>query len=112
MKMRRAGQRRHFVELQAQGTAATSTGFGGDWPTYGKVYAEVLPAPAGQSERSVANTTDAAITHLVECDYRDDVRINHRIRLEAGNLLYVVGVPQNVEMRGKTLVVPCEERAQ
>lgn len=109
--MRRAGQYRHFVAFQSRPPVATSTGFGGDWATYGQAYAAVRPATAGQSERPVASTTDATITHLVETDYRTDVRIDHRIRMASGTLLYVVGQPQNVDMIGKTLVIPCEERA-
>ncbi|MGE0363367.1 MAG: hypothetical protein AB7R67_21825 [Vicinamibacterales bacterium] len=112
MKMRRAGQRRHWVAFQRQTTAATATGFGGDWPTYAEGYADVQPAPAGQGERPIAFSTDAAITHLVETDYVAGVRVKDRVHLvDEGTVLYVVGVPQNVEMRGKTMVVPCEERA-
>lgn len=111
MVTRRAGRRRHYVELQSRTATATSTGFGGDWETYARAYADVLPAPAGQTERPMASTTDATITHLVEIDYRSDIRIDHRVRMVSGTLLYVIGVPQNVEMRDKTLVVPCEERA-
>lgn len=110
--MRRAGQRRHWIELQKVPTRTpTSTGFSGDWTTYARGWAAVEPAPAGQTERQIANTTDGAITHLVETDYLDNVRISHRVRMEDGTLLYVVGVPQNVEMRGRALVIPCEQRA-
>lgn len=112
MKMRRAGQRRHWVEFQRQSTAATSTGFGGAWPKYAEAYADVQPAPAGQSERQIAFSTDATITHLVETDYIAGVKPKDRIQLvDQGTVLYVVGVPQNVEMRSKTIVIPCEERA-
>lgn len=111
MRMRAAGQRRHLVQLQRRTTTATATGFGGEWETYARPYAEVRPAVAGQSERTIANTTDATITHLVETDFRTDVRIDHRVLMAEGNALYVVGVPQNVEMRNKTMVIACEERA-
>lgn len=113
MAMRRAGQRRHWIELQSVPTrTATSTGFAGTWTTYARGWASVEPAPAGQTERSIANTTDATITHLVETDYVEDVRISHRVRMvDTGALLYIVGVPQNVEMRNRALIIPCEERA-
>lgn len=112
MRMRRAGQRRHFVALEAQETVATATGFTPAWVPYGRVFAEILPASAGQGERPIASTTDAVITHLVETDYRVDVRVSHRVRTSQGQLLYVVGMPENVEMRNKTMVIPCEEREE
>lgn len=112
MKMRRAGERRHWVELQSvPARTQTSTGFAGSWTTYASGWAAVMPAPAGQTERAVASTTDGTITHLVELDYVEGVRISHRVRMDNGTLLYVVGVPQNVDMRERALVIPCEERA-
>ena len=108
---RRAGERRHVVELQRRTAAATSTGFGGAWTTYARVWARVAPAQAGPTERPIASTTAAVITHLVETDYRAGVSTDHRVLMASGAALYVVGLPQNVEMRDRTLVIPCEERA-
>lgn len=108
--IRRAGDRRHYVALQSiPSQTASSTGFSGTWTTYASVWAAVRPAPASVSERTVASTTQAPITHLVEMDYRDDVRQTHRVLL-GSRALYVVG-QQNVDERNAALVLACEERA-
>lgn len=113
MSQRRAGERRHFVELQALPAAtptATSTGFSETWTTYASVWASVRPAPANVSERPVASTTQTPITHLVEIDYRSDIRQNHRVLLKDSRALYIVG-QENIDERDKILVLSCEERA-
>jgi SPP1 family predicted phage head-tail adaptor len=111
MLARRAGTRRHFVALQSiPTTTPSSTGFSGTWTTYASVWASVSPAKAGQQERIAAMTTETPITHLVEMDYRDDLRSTHRVLLNGTRALYVVG-QQNVDERNKTLLLSCEERA-
>jgi SPP1 family predicted phage head-tail adaptor len=110
--VRRAGQRRHKVALQSiPTTTASSTGFSGTWTTYASVWASVIPATAGQQERIAAMTTEAPITHLVEMDYRSDLRSTHRVLMDGTRALYVMG-QQNVDERGKTLLLSCEERVE
>lgn len=111
MRMRPAGQRPHRLELQANEPVKGPTGFQDHWVPKGGLWAAIQSASAGPSERPIANTTDASITHLVETDFRTDVRISDRLRRENGTFLYVVGQPENVELRDHVLVIPCEERA-
>lgn len=108
--VRRAGERRHRVALQSVAETATSTGFTETWTTYATVWAAVLPAAAGPSERPMAQTTQTPITHIVEIDYRADIEQNHRVLFRSTRPLYIVG-QQNIEERNKTLVLSCEERA-
>ncbi len=110
MIVRRAGERRHYVELQAApAPSQATTGYVADYTTYAGVWARVTPAPAAPNERPVAETTQAPVSHLVELDYRPEVRITDRVRLDDARTLYVVGL-QNVDERNKTLVLACEER--
>ena len=50
------------------------------------------------------------VTHLVEIDYRDDVRAAHRV-VPNGRYLYIRGL-QNVDERNVTWQLSCEERVQ
>jgi SPP1 family predicted phage head-tail adaptor len=106
---RRAGERRHLVALQAPTRVQSTTGHTESWATYANVYAAVRPASASQVERAVAQTIQTPTSHLVELDYRDDVRVAHRV-LFGTRALHIVGM-QNVEERNETYVLACEERA-
>lgn len=109
--MRRAGQRRHSVELQAiTGRTAAGDGYVDAWETYATVWASVEPATASAVERLTAQTQQVPITHIVELDYRDDVLAKHRVLFRETRALYIRGI-QNVEERDKTVVLSCEERA-
>ena len=111
MPVRRvAGTRRHKVALQSVSQQATSTGFAETWTTYASVWASVQPASAGPSERPMAQTTQAPITHLVEIDYRDDLTQSDRVLFGGTRPLYIVG-QQNIDERNITLRLSCEERA-
>lgn len=110
MIVRRAGQRRHYLELQsAPAPSQATTGYVPTYTTYAWVWARVTPAPAAPNERPVAETTQAPVSHLVEIDYRPEVRITDRVRLADTRTLYVVGM-ENVDELNKTLVLACEER--
>lgn len=110
MAMRRAGQRRHSVALQSPTRTPTSTGVTETWATYATVWASVAPVAASQVQRSVSNTIQTPISHLVEIDYRSDVSTTHRVLLGGTRALHIQGW-QNVDERNKTLTLACEERA-
>ena len=111
MMPRRAGSRRHYLELQSRtARVADGDGYLDTWTTYGRVWGAVVPASASSNERATAQTQQAPITHLVTVDYRDDLRASHRLRLDGSRLLYIQGV-QDDEERRYTLVLSCEERA-
>lgn len=110
MKMRRAGQRRHFVALQSKVDTATTTGFTSEWTTYVEAWAAVEPVSGGATERPVAHTTQTPATHLVELDYDARATTQHRVLFD-GRALYIVNPPQNVEERSRAMVLACEERA-
>jgi len=110
MKARRAGQRRQLIALQEKRDVETTSGFTSDWTTYDEVWASVEPVTASPAERATANTTQVPMTHLVEIDFDDRVKAEHRVLFNA-RPLYLVGPPQNLEERNKTLVLVCEERA-
>lgn len=117
--IRRAGERRHRVALQSlSGRTSAGDGYTETWATYATVWAAVRPATAAAVERVVAQTQQVPITHLVDVDYRSDLRAAHRL-LFGGTLvdtdtntrkLYIRGV-QNAEERNITLTLACEERA-
>ena len=111
LKARRAGERRHQVTLQrVSGRVAAGEGHQDTWSTYGTVWAAVLPVEVSAVERQSANTLQAPVTHLVEIDYRDDVRAAHWVVLN-GRYLYIRGL-QNVDERNVTWQLSCEERVQ
>lgn len=111
LKARRAGERRHQVTLQrVTGRVAAGEGHQDTWSTYGAVWAAVLPVEASAAERQSANTLQVPVTHLVEIDYRNDVRAAHRVVLN-GRYLYIRGL-QNVDERNVTWQLSCEERVQ
>lgn len=107
---RRAGSRRHSVALQSSTRTLLPNGYRDDWTTYATVWASVQPVTASQVERQVSNTLQVPISHLVEVDYRSDVRTTHRVLLNGTRALFIQGW-QNVDERNKTLVLACEERA-
>ena len=74
------------------------------------MWAAVLPVEVSAVERQSANTLQVPVTHLVEIDYRDDVRAAHRVVLN-GRYLYIRGL-QNVDERNVTWQLSCEERVQ
>lgn len=111
MKARRAGQRRHLIALQEKVSVETTGGFREDWTTYAEAWASIEPVTASPSERPVAETSQAPMTHLVETDYDDRVTVAHRVLFNSTRALYIVAEPQNIEERNKTLVLVCEERA-
>ena len=108
---RRAGHRRHLVELQSiTARAASGDGYLDTWTTYATVWAAVEPAAASAVERVSNATHQMPITHLVTLDYRDDVRAQHRVWFRSARALFVRGM-QNEDERDVTLVLLCEERA-
>jgi len=106
---RRAGERRHQVALQSVTRANASEGYTETWTTYATVWASVTPATASQIDRTVSNTVQTPVSHLVEVDYRSDIRANHRV-LFGARPLYIRGL-QNVGERNITHMLACEERA-
>lgn len=111
MIRRRAGTYRHQVELQRIASrTASGDGYLNTWETYATVPASVQPATAEAVERVSAGTTVAAVTHLVEMDYRAAVRPQHRVWFKSARALYITGI-QNVDERDITHVLICEERA-
>lgn len=108
---RRAGSRHHEVELQSVARADSGDGYLETWTTYATVWAGVRPASASASERFVAQTHQTPITHLVELDYRDDIKGQHRVLLKDTRALYIRGL-QNEDERDVTLILSCEERVQ
>lgn len=108
---RRAGHRRHQVTLQrVSARVAAGEGHQDTWSTYGTVWAEVAPVEVSASERQTANTLQVPVTHLVEIDYRADVRAAHRVVLN-GRYLYIQGL-QNLDERNVTWRLSCQERVQ
>lgn len=108
---RRAGERRHLVELQSiTGRTASGDGYLDTWTTYATVWASVVPATAAAVERLVGDTQQVPITHLVDLDYRDDLSAKHRV-LFGTRKLYIRGI-QNQDERNWTYSLSCEERAQ
>ena len=111
LRTRRAGERRHQVTLQrVTGRVAAGEGHQDTWSTYGTVWASVAPVEVSAAERQTANTLQVPVTHLVEIDYRSDVRAAHRVVLN-GRYLYIRGL-QNVDERNVTWQLSCEERVQ
>ncbi|MGE0460902.1 MAG: phage head closure protein [Vicinamibacterales bacterium] len=108
--MRRAGSRRHWIALQSGVDTKGPTGFTTAWTSYLETWASVEPITTSPTERPVANTAQVPATHRVELDYDDRVRATHRVLFNS-RALHIVGPPQNVEERNKTLVLVCEERA-
>ena len=65
MLRRRAGQRRHWVELQSiTGRTASGDGYIDTWTTYARSWASVEPATASAVERLTANTQQVPVTHV------------------------------------------------
>ena len=111
MLQRRAGDRRHRVELQSMtARAASGDGYTETWATYAHAWASVEPATASAVERLTGQTQQVPITHLVTLDYRSTLLAKHRVRLSGTRLLYIRGI-QNDEERNVTHVLSCEERA-
>ena len=111
LRARRAGERRHQVTLQrVTGRVAAGEGHEDTWSTYGTVWASVSPVEVSAAERQTANTLQVPVTHLVEIDYRSDVRAAHRVELN-GRYLYIQGL-QNVDERNVTWVLSCQERVR
>ena len=109
MVKRRAGERRHFVQLQAiTGRTPSGDGYVNTWTPYARIWASVTPAAASQVERGVAGTAQVPTTHLVDLDYRTDIRTSHRVWFD-GRALFITGI-QNVDERKVTTVLSCEER--
>lgn len=106
---RRAGERRHRVALQSSTRAADGDGYLDTWTTYATVWAAVKPVVASAAERTVANTLQVPITHVVELDYRNDLLPKHRVLLGT-RPLYIRGI-ENQDERNITWVLSCEERA-
>jgi SPP1 family predicted phage head-tail adaptor len=111
MLRRRAGQRRHWVELQSiTGRTASGDGYLDTWTTYARSWASVEPATASAVERLTANTQQVPVTHVVTLDYRSDLLAKHRVRVGGTRALYIRGI-QNDEERNRTFTLSCEERA-
>jgi SPP1 family predicted phage head-tail adaptor len=89
---------------------STPTGFTEDWESFAQgVPASIEPATPALVERVIGVTVTTPITHLVRLRYRSDVSAKHRV-LFGSRALYIGGV-QNIEERGRELVLACEERA-
>lgn len=110
MKARRAGQRRQLIALQEKVDVATTSGFTSTWTTYAEAWASIEPVTASPAERPTANTSQAPMTHLVETDFDERIKVAHRVLFNT-RALYIVSEPQNLEERNKTVVLVCEERA-
>lgn len=110
MKVRRAGERRHAVELQRiTGRTASGDGYVDAWATYDTVWASVLPQAASSVERRAGETQQLPVTHIVEIDYHPSLRLKDRV-LFGTRPLYIRGW-QNEDERNVTQVLSCEERA-
>jgi head-tail adaptor len=110
--MRRAGERRHYVELQSiTGRTASGDGYVNVWTTYDWVWASVEAAPAGAVDRPSGGTQETPVTHRVELDFRTDLAPEHRVRKDGAQLLFIRGM-ENEQGRDKTYVLSCEERRQ
>lgn len=106
MTSRRAGQRRHLVELQrATPVRDDFGGFAESWLKYAEVYASVVPAGAKELQR--VGQVEGSASHVVEIDHRGDVKVSDRIILNA-RVLNISGVINDNE-RDKTLVLTCQE---
>lgn len=110
MKPRRAGERRHSVELQhIIGREASGDGYIDTWRTFDTVWASITPASASSVERRSAETQQVPVTHVVEIDWHPRLRAKDRL-LFGTRPLYIRGW-QNEDERDVTLVLSCEERA-
>lgn len=109
MATRRAGTRRHLIELQRPERVVLTTGFRDDWVTYALVWASVTPVAPTPVDLRLTTSLQVPVSHLVEIDARADVHATHRVRLDEMRLLFVQGW-QNVDERDKTMVLACEER--
>jgi len=110
------------LSLDVPGTA-TPDGDGGYTPTWlpltpPKVWAAIVPATARDVERRMANTVQAAVTHLVTIRYHAGVTMQTRLTkgprnadgtLPAGSRQFQVTGIQNPEERNEAMVLACVE---
>jgi head-tail adaptor len=117
------GTLRHLVTLDSPGTPVPDGdgGFTQAWTPLSppEVWASILPATARDLERVVANTVQAAASHLVGMRYHSGVTTKTRITkgprntdgtLPAGSREFQVTSVQNPEERNVELVLTCTER--
>lgn len=105
---RRAGNRRHYVELQSVARTSSGEAYAETWTTYARQWAAIQPATPAQIERVVSSTTETPVTHLVETDYHSSLTAADRVLFGTRNL-YIRGL-QNVDEQNITHVLACEER--
>jgi SPP1 family predicted phage head-tail adaptor len=111
--LRKAGERRHRVTLQAPSVVEEAAGAGGFTETWAdlspaNVWARVIPSQ-GTNESVAGNVERAAVTHRVELDYHAELTTKCRVVL-GDRYLYVRGIA-NWDERNKTQILTCEERA-
>lgn len=109
MAPRRAGTRRHLIELQRPERVTLTTGFRDDWTTYARVWAAVTPVAPNPVERRLTTSLQVPVSHLVEIDAHVDVHATHRVLLGGTRQLFIQGW-SNHDEQGKTTVLACEER--
>ena len=71
-----------------------------------EVWAAIEPATARVIERQVGNTVEANVSHVVRVRFHSG--ITTRTRLTGGGLVLDVRGVQNLEFRGRWLVLACE----
>jgi SPP1 family predicted phage head-tail adaptor len=109
MERRRAGLYRTMVHLEAiTARVSVSDGYENTWTPYALVWAKVMPIVG--SDRTVADTQQVPVTHVVRLDYRADLKAEHRLRLAADNRKLYIRSLTDDEERHWTWVLNCEER--
>jgi SPP1 family predicted phage head-tail adaptor len=106
-----AGDMDKFVALENPvRTPDGDGGFTNAWHALSpaQVWASVLPATAGRTERLVAGTVQAAATHIVEMRHHPDVTVRTRVTVDGTRYLQVTGV-QNVDEASVVTRLMCVE---
>lgn len=102
----RAGQLRHFVELQAPTISQSSSGsVTASWDTIANVYARIEPLQGKNLEiaKQIHNLADTQIT------IRYYPNINCEWRVKSGSRIYNIVDPRNSAERNIEIVLTCIE---
>ena len=96
------GNRNVSVTLQVPTNVTDSMGGRTQtWSTYGHEYASVTPQPFVVSEQ------EASVLYVIECPFRDDVALGHRVLTDDLTLKVIAIV--DPELRHRAVVLHCAE---
>lgn len=84
----RAGELRHYVEIQKPDDAGSGWGGARTWSTYANVWAEIIPMSGGETNDDDTKKKQANISHLIKTRFVRGLKPSMRIIFEGRKLKF------------------------